>query len=142
MLCTLLASSLVRTLSNLRHLNPGFDTESILLFGVNPTIAGYQDRQAVQLYRELQQRFTALPGVSSVSYSEEALLSRSQSGTHVHIHGAPPKSDVGTDLLPAGADFFSTMRIGLVAGRALRPAISRRPMRPTPLSPRLRRQQE
>jgi predicted permease len=112
------AGLLVRTLSNLRHLNPGFDTESILLFGVNPTIAGYQDLQTVQLYRELQQRFAALPGVSSVSYSEEALLSRSQSGTHVHIHGAPPKSDVRTDLLPVGADFFSTMRIRLLAGRA------------------------
>jgi predicted permease len=112
------AGLLVRTLSNLRHLNPGFDTESILLFGVNPTIAGYQDLQTVQLYRELQQRFAALPGVSSVSYSEEALLSGGKSGSQVHIHGAPPKSDVGTDLLPVGADFFSTMRIRLLAGRA------------------------
>lgn len=112
------AGLLVRTLSNLRSLNPGFDTESILLFGVNPTIAGYQDLQTVQLYRELQQRLAALPGVSSVSYSEEALLSQSQSGTHVHLHGAPPKSNVGTALLPVGADFFSTMRIRLLAGRA------------------------
>jgi predicted permease len=112
------AGLLVRTLSNLRHLNPGFDTESILLFGVNPTIAGYQDLQTVQLYRELQQRFAALPGVSSVSYSEEALLSGGKSGTDVHIYGAPPKSDVGTDFLPVGADFFSTMRIPLLAGRA------------------------
>ncbi len=111
------AGLLVRTLSNLRHLNPGFDTESILLFGVNPTIAGYQDLQTVQLYRELQQRLAALPGVSSVSYSEEALLSQSQSGTDVHLDGAPPKSDVGTDLLPVGADFLSTMRIRLLAGR-------------------------
>ena len=111
------AGLLVRTLSNLRHLNPGFDTESILLFGVNPTIAGYQDLQTVQLYRGLQQRFAALPGVSSVSYSEEALLSQSQSGTDVHLDGAPAKSNVATDLLPVGADFLSTMRIRLLAGR-------------------------
>ena len=112
------AGLLVRTLSNLRHLNPGFDTESILLFGINPTIAGYQDLQTVQLYRELQQRFAALPGVSSVSYSEEALLSQSQSGTGVHLDGTPPKSHVTTDLLPVGADFLSTMRIRLLAGRS------------------------
>jgi predicted permease len=116
------AGLLVRTLSNLRHLNPGFDTENILLFSVNPTIAGYKDLQTVQLYRELQQRFAALPGAISVSYSEDALLSGGQSGTSVHLQGTPPKSNVNTDLLPVGADFFSTMRIRLLAGRAFTPA--------------------
>ncbi len=110
------AGLLVRTLGNLRHLNPGFDMQNILLFGVNPTIAGYKDLQTVHLYRDLQQRFAALPGVISVSYSEEALLSQSRSGTGVHLDGAPPKSNVNTDLLPVGADFFSTMRIRLLAG--------------------------
>jgi predicted permease len=112
------AGLLIRTLGNLRHLNPGFDTENILLFGINPAIAGYQDLQTVRLYRELQKRFAALPGVVSVSYSEDALLSRSKSGAQVHLDGALPKSDVDSDLLPVGADFFSTMRIRLFAGRA------------------------
>jgi predicted permease len=112
------AGLLVRTLGNLIHLNPGFDTKNILLFGINPTIAGYQDLETVRLYRELQQRFAALPGVLSVSYSEEALLSQSQSGTDIHLDGAPPKSDLAADLLPVGADFFSTMRIRFLAGRA------------------------
>ena len=112
------AGLLVRTLSNLRHLSPGFDTGNILLFAMNPNIAGYKDLQAVHLYRDLQQRFAALPGVVSVTYSEEALLSRSQSSTSVHLDGAPPKVNVDTDLLPVGSDFFSTMRIGLLAGRA------------------------
>ncbi len=112
------AGLLVRTLGNLRHLNPGFDTRNILLFGVNPTIAGYTDPGTVHLYRDLQRRFAALPGVIAVSYSEDALLSRSTSGTHVHLDGAPPKSNVGTDYLAVGADFFSTMRIRLLAGRA------------------------
>jgi predicted permease len=112
------AGLLVRTLSNLRHLNPGFDTENILLFGINPVIAGYKDVQTVHLYRDLQRRFAALPGVVSVSYAEEALLSQSTSGTAVHLDAAAPKSNADTDLLPVGSDFFSTMHIRLLAGRA------------------------
>ncbi len=112
------AGLLVRTLHNLHELNPGFDTRNILLFGIDPAIAGYQDERTVQLYRELQQQFAALPGVISASYSEDALLSESWSGGDVHLDGAPPKSNVSTAKLQVGMDFFSTMHIPLMAGRA------------------------
>ena len=70
------AGLLVRTLQKLQTVNPGFDTQNILLFGMNPNLAGYNDRQMAQLYHQLQDRFAALPGVVSASYSESALLSR------------------------------------------------------------------
>lgn len=112
------AGLLVRTLRNLETINPGFDTHNILLFGINPTMAGYKDRQTDELYRDLQQQFAAMPGVLSVSYSEEALLSDSRSSTSVHLDGAPPKSNLNTDLLPVGLDFLPAMRIPLRGGRA------------------------
>ena len=111
------AGLLVRTLHNLHELNPGFDTRNILLFGINPTIAGYKDEQSAQLYRDLQQRFAALPRVMSASYSEDALVSGSWSGYDVHLDGAPPKSNVSTAILPVGLNFFSTMSIPMLAGR-------------------------
>jgi predicted permease len=112
------AGLLVRTLQKIQAVDPGFDTQNILLFGINPSLAGYKDRQTTQLYRQLQQRFAALPGVVSASYSEEALLSQSWSGTSVHLDGAPPKQNVDVSTLPVGSDFFSVMRIPVVAGRA------------------------
>ena len=39
------AGLLVRTLYKLQTLDPGFDTQSVLLFGINPVLAGYKDRQ-------------------------------------------------------------------------------------------------
>ncbi len=111
------AGLLVRTLRNLQTLNPGFDTRNVLLFGLDPTIAGYTDQQTQQLYAGLQQRFAALPGVISVSYSEDPLLSGGTSGTAVHFDGAPPKQNVDTDYLSVGLNFFSTMRIPILAGR-------------------------
>jgi predicted permease len=40
----------------------------------------------------------------------------------VHLDGAPPKSNVSTEWLAVGLDFFSTMRIPLLAGRTFSPA--------------------
>jgi predicted permease len=116
------AGLLVRTLRNLHNLNPGFDTRSILLFGVNPAAAGYTDQKTAQLYSDLQQRFASLPGVISASYSADALLSGNHSSEDVHLDGAPPKSNVSTEWLAVGLGFFSTMRIPLLAGRTFTPA--------------------
>ena len=111
------AGLLVRTLRNLHNINPGFDTRNVLLFGIDPTIAGYTDQQTQRLYADLQQRFAGLPGVISASYSEDPLLSGGQSGTGVHFDGTPPKQSVDTDYLSVGLNFFSTMRIPILAGR-------------------------
>jgi predicted permease len=70
----------------------------------------------------LQERFEALPGVVSASYSEDALLSGSWSAGDVHLDGAPPKSNVNTAKLRVGQDFFRTMGIPVLAGRAFAPA--------------------
>jgi macrolide transport system ATP-binding/permease protein len=116
------AGLLVRTLHNLQNLDPGFDTRNVLLFGINPSLAGYKDRQTVELYRQLQERFEALPGVVSASYSEDALLSGSWSAGDVHLDGAPPKSNANTATLRVGLDFFQTMHIPAFAGRVFTPA--------------------
>ncbi|HEV2617859.1 MAG TPA: ABC transporter permease [Candidatus Acidoferrales bacterium] len=113
------AGLLVRTMRNLHNLNPGFDARNILIFNIDPTIAGYSDQQTQELYSNLQQRFAAIPGVSSVSYSEDALLDGGHSGDDVHLDGAPPKQNVSTGILPVGLNFFSTMHIPLLAGRTL-----------------------
>jgi predicted permease len=112
------AGLVVRTLQNLHSLNPGFDAHNILLFTIDPTIAGYTDQQTQQLYGNLQQRFAALPGVMSVSYSEDALLDGSWSASHFHLDGASPKSIINPATLTVGLNFFSTMRIPILAGRA------------------------
>jgi len=112
------AGLLVRTLRNLRGINPGFDAQNILIFGLDPVLAGYSDQQTQQLYSNLQQRFSALPGVISVSYSEDALLDGGWSAGNVHVDGAPPKEYANTGELPVGLNFFSTMRIPILAGRS------------------------
>jgi predicted permease len=111
------AGLLVRTVLNVQAVNPGFDTQNLLLFGINPAMAGYKDRQTMHLYGQLQQRFAARPGVVSATYSDEALLSGGYSADSFHLDGTPDTASVNTDILTIGPDFLSAMRIPLLAGR-------------------------
>jgi predicted permease len=113
------AGLLVRTLQNLRNIDPGFQTQNLLLFGINPVVAGYNDAQTMRLCSNLQQRLSGLPGVISVSYSGEALLSGSRSGMDVHFDNAPPQTNVQVGVMTVGLNYLSTMKIPLIGGRTL-----------------------
>ena len=111
------AGLMVRTLRNLSTINPGFDSRNVLLFGINPTLAGYNEPRTRELYRDLRQRLAALPGVISASYASIAMLGGSSWGREVHVPGTPPQSRLLVSIVPAGPDFLATMRIPLLAGR-------------------------
>jgi predicted permease len=111
------AGLLVRTLRNLRNVDPGFDTHNLLTFGLDPTLIGYKTPQIDAFYRDLQQRIEAIPGVESVSYSNSTLLSGSLWITGFHLEGAPKDQESDADYLPVGAGFFSMMHMRLLSGR-------------------------
>jgi len=111
------AGLLVRTLQNLRNVDPGFDTRNLLTFGLDPTLVGYKTPQIDGFYRDLQQRIAAIPGVESVSYSNSALLSGNLWSTGFHLEGAPKDQQSNADYLPIGPDFFSMMHMRLLMGR-------------------------
>src|SRR3974390_1837110 len=81
------AGLLVRTLQNLRNVDPGFEVRNLLTFELDPTLIGYKTPQIVAFYRELQERLSAMPGVESVSYSSSTLLSGSLWETDFHLAG-------------------------------------------------------
>jgi predicted permease len=108
---------LVRTLINLKSIDPGFDTHNVLLFGIDPTLADYKPDHIQNLYRDLQTQLAAVPGVVSASYSSDALLDGSLWTTSVHIEGQSDNSTAPTQMLAVGPGFFETMRIPLLVGR-------------------------
>ncbi|MBZ5505444.1 MAG: ABC transporter permease [Acidobacteriia bacterium] len=113
------AGLLIRTLSNLKNLNPGFDTHNVLLFGIDPRLAGYKGQQVDNLFHNLQNKFSAVPGVTSASYSWMPLLSGGLNTQSFHRPGAPreSKDHVEADSLPIGPGFFSTMHVPFLNGR-------------------------
>ncbi|HYL62155.1 MAG TPA: ABC transporter permease [Candidatus Methylomirabilis sp.] len=117
------AGLVVRSLANLKSINPGFDTKNVLQFGINPKQAGYsKDEQVQPLYRELESRLSALPGVTSVSYSSDTLLDGGLWTSDFVIEGRADKSEVEVQMMAIGPEYLETMRIPLLAGRTLTPA--------------------
>jgi predicted permease len=113
------AGLLVHTLQNLRNVDPGFATQKLLTFGVDATLTGYKGDRRAQFYDDLQQRFSALPGVLSASYSGLALLNGGLMSTDFHLPGTAPKARTEADYLPIGPGFFETMKIPVVKGRMI-----------------------
>ena len=112
------AGLVVRTVNNLRNVDPGFNPNNLVLFRVDSTYSSYANGKLNVLNRELREKLAELPGVTLVSYSAIPLLSGggiSRSIVPERQSGAP----VQVDLLPISADFFETMRIPLLAGRTL-----------------------
>jgi predicted permease len=114
------AGLVVRSLGNLKAIDPGFDTQNVLQFGVNPTLTGYyKSDQVAPLYRELQSRLSGLPGIISVSYSSDTLLDGGLWTEDVKMEGRIDKSTIETQMLAVGPEFFSTMKIPVMTGRML-----------------------
>jgi predicted permease len=116
------AGLLLRTLGNLRSIDPGFDTRNLLLFAINPELAGYQDKQIPDLYANLQRRIAALPGVISGSYASDALLDGGLWSRDVRVEDRADKSKVEVQMLSVGLEYFPTMKIPLLEGRLLNQA--------------------
>jgi predicted permease len=67
-LLILIASGLmVRTLANLRAVDPGFDPEHVLVLSVDLAPAGYKGQQVATFYRDLLERLRRLPGIEEAS---------------------------------------------------------------------------
>ncbi|MGA2740288.1 MAG: ABC transporter permease [Bryobacteraceae bacterium] len=115
------AGLVVHTLQNLRHLEPGFATDNLLTFDVDATLKHYTGERLAGFYRDLRDRFAAIPGVLAVSYSDIVLLSGSLWSTDFHLLGTPPKARVSADMFPVGPQFFETMKIPVQRGRKFNP---------------------
>jgi predicted permease len=118
------AGLFVRTLTNLEHVNLGFNERNLLLFGIDPTQDGYKGRRLADFYQELARRLQALPGVESVSFSGATLVGGGGNFRRTQIQGYVPKSGDETDGVEAhsnsvGPKFFETMGIPLVLGRTV-----------------------
>src|SRR5580700_11081825 len=116
------AGLLLRTLGKLRSIHPGFDTSNVLLFSIDPTLAGYKEYNIQNVYDELTRRLAALPGVVSASYSSDALLDGGLWTEDLKIEGQKGDGTVEVQMLAVGPEFFETMHIPLAAGRTLNAA--------------------
>jgi putative ABC transport system permease protein len=123
-LCTTLlvgAGLLIRTLSNLERVDPGFDPADALAFDVNLPAPRYADpRQPRRFVGDAVDQLARLPGVRAAGAVEFLPLTGFDSTSGLFIEGRPP-ARAGEELRihyrSATPAYFRAMGIRLVSGR-------------------------
>jgi len=113
------AGLFVRTLRNLESLGPGFPTDHLLAFTIDPSLNGYSDEETKSFYERLNVNLQTMPGVTSVGFSSMPLLKGYAWQNAVlgkDFEGAPIEEQ--PVLSEVGPDYFATLGIPIVAGRA------------------------
>ncbi len=114
------AGLFARSLSKLEHIDLKLDPVNRYIVHINPQTAGYPQRQLGELYRAIEQRFHALPGVDKVGISSFTPMEDNNNGWGVQIQGKPNLSGLAT-YIKANADYFDSVGTRVVMGRGIRP---------------------
>jgi macrolide transport system ATP-binding/permease protein len=109
------AGLFARTLSNLQSIQLGFNRQNVLLFRLNARQAGHRDPEIISFYRDLQDRFSAIPGVRAASASNSPLLGEGTWAGYVLPVGQ--QGSAATNILMTTPGFFQTMQIPVLLGR-------------------------
>jgi predicted permease len=113
------AGLFVRTLRNLQNLGPGFPTDHLLAFTIDPSLNGYSDEETKSFYQRLNINLQTMPGVTSVGFSAMPLLKGYAWQNAVvgkDFAGAPIEEQ--PVLSEVGPDYFATLGIPILSGRA------------------------
>ena len=116
------AGLFLRTLTNLRQVDVGFNPRNLLLFRINPQLNRYEEKRQIALYTQLLERISAVPGVRAVALSNPALLSGGVNSTSIYVQGRVYEAgrrdlDNSINRLVISTHFFETMEIPMVLGR-------------------------
>jgi predicted permease len=118
LLLLVVAGLFVRSLANLQSAPLGFKPGNLVLFGLDPTAAGYGPEQKAAAIERVAARLEGLPGVRAVTWSAFALMDNFSWNTGIRVPGMR-KDDAPCNLFFVGPRFHQVLGIPLVAGRYL-----------------------
>lgn len=121
-LCTVIltgAALLVETLDRMRAMNPGFDSDRIVTFTIDPRMRGYTAGQSRSLSLKLLEQTRALPSVAAASIAGRGVMRGTGFKATYAAAGTPISSKdflncSGNQVMPG---YFETMGIRVIGGR-------------------------
>src|SRR4029077_6850386 len=107
-----------RTLTGLLAKGPGFDTSSLVSFGINPRKSGYPPPCAARLFRRIDAGIRASAIIESSTVVRFPLLTGGSWNNPMTIQaGRRFATDRDVNLNAVTPEFFATLGIGIVEGR-------------------------
>ncbi len=114
------AGLFLRTLNKLSGLGPGFPTDRLVSFEVDPSLGGYTDTQSKAFYQRLTDNLSSVPGVRAVGLASVRILEDNESDSTMTVEGFTP-SKPGENAEPfmndVSPNYFATLGVPVIAGR-------------------------
>jgi predicted permease len=125
------AGLFLRSLRNLKSVNPGFDPGQVVVLTMEPVWNGYSRASSQSFFDALAQRARNLPGVIMASVAVDSPLSGQRFATTIEVPGYVPRANDHWRIprpdfpwmIPVnwvGPGYFRTLSIPLLAGRDFR----------------------
>jgi macrolide transport system ATP-binding/permease protein len=114
------ASLMARSLANLEHQNFGIATANRYVLRVDPQGAGYTLERLPALYRQIEDRLSALPSVVNVSIARYTPLDGNMWGSCIVLQGHPapgPGDDCFSSWVRVSNRFLQSIAVPIVRGR-------------------------
>jgi predicted permease len=116
----IVAGLFVRSLNKAQQVDLGFNPDRILNLTIDPEQMGFNETQAREFYRQLDERIGALPGVASVAQAFMVPLAIISTEDPVTVEGRPPENGKQPPELmynPVTPEYFETLQIPIESGR-------------------------
>lgn len=128
-LLVMIASGLMlRTVANLRAIDPGFDPAHVLVFSIDLAPAGYEGTRVATFYRDLLERLRRGPGVRAASMASalpimgaDLVVDLTVSPEDGLVAGASEAAQPSVRHALIGSQYFETVGMKLVKGRDFGP---------------------
>ena len=110
------AGMFIQSLNKLRNIDLRLNPTNRYIVHFNPQAAGYSPAQVEALYRTIEERFHAIPGVQKVGISTNTPMEENNSGEGVQIQGQPYLND-GASWVRGNAEYFDSVGTQVLMGR-------------------------
>ena len=122
MLLLIGAGLFIRSLKNLKDVDPGFRLDNLITFALNPPNNGYKPEQTQQIFRQLFDTLNNTPGILAASLAVMPVLEGDEWDSSVTVEGHPPKTGewINPHMNFVSPEYFNTLRVPILLGRDFR----------------------
>jgi macrolide transport system ATP-binding/permease protein len=107
-----------QSLNKLQNTDLKLDTKNRYIVHINPQAAGYTQTQLEALYRTIEDRFHALPGVKKVGISTYTAMEDNNWSNSIQVQGQPDLNE-NASFVKANAEYFDSVGTKVVMGRGI-----------------------
>ena len=116
------AGLFVRSMSNARTVELGFQPDHMLVLSMDPSQQGYDETRGKAFFKQVEERTRALPGVQSATLSYTYPMNYENQAAYVRREDQTPeqgKQNKVAGYNVVGSDYFETTKTRILRGRAL-----------------------